>query len=59
MMDLKALICFWATAKHGSLTRPSIEIGILEPSISLQCLKSCHQRRRLFIEYHLRQGPSP
>ena len=34
VMDLKALRCFWAMAKHGSLTRAGIELGISEPAIS-------------------------
>ena len=34
VMDLKALRCFWATAKHGSMTRAGIELGISEPAIS-------------------------
>ena len=34
VMDLKALRCFWATAKHGSLTRAGIELGISEAAVS-------------------------
>ena len=34
VMDLKALRCFWAMAKEGSLTRASIELGISEPAVS-------------------------
>jgi DNA-binding transcriptional LysR family regulator len=34
VMDLKALRCFWATAKQGSLTRAGIELGISEAAIS-------------------------
>jgi DNA-binding transcriptional LysR family regulator len=34
VMDLKALRCFWATAKHGSLTQAGIELGISEAAIS-------------------------
>ncbi|WP_432474139.1 LysR family transcriptional regulator [Amphritea sp. HPY] len=39
VMDLKALRCFWATAKHGSLTQAGVELGISEAAIS-QRLKS-------------------
>ena len=39
VMDLKALRCFWAMAKHGSLTQAGIELGISEAAIS-QRLKS-------------------
>ena len=38
-MDLKALRCFWAMAKHGSLTRGGIELGISEAAVS-QRIKS-------------------
>jgi DNA-binding transcriptional LysR family regulator len=34
VLDLKALRCFWATAKHGSLTRAGIELGISEAAVS-------------------------
>ncbi len=34
VMDLKALRCFWAMAKHGSLTQAGIELGISEAAIS-------------------------
>jgi DNA-binding transcriptional LysR family regulator len=34
VMDLKALRCFWAMAKEGSLTRAGIELGISEPAVS-------------------------
>ena len=34
VMDLKELRCFWATAKHGSLTRAGIELGISEAAVS-------------------------
>ncbi len=33
-MDLKALRCFEAMAKHGSLTRASIELGISDAAVS-------------------------
>ncbi len=39
VMDLKALRCFWAMAKHGSLTRGGIELGISEAAVS-QRIKS-------------------
>lgn len=38
-MDLKALRCFEAMAKHGSLTRASIELGISDAAVS-QRIKS-------------------
>jgi molybdate transport repressor ModE-like protein len=34
VMDLKALRCFWATGRHGSLTQASIELGISEAAVS-------------------------
>ena len=34
VMDLKALRCFWATGRHGSLTRAGIELGISEAAVS-------------------------
>ena len=34
VMDLKALRCFWATAKHASLTQAGIELGITEAAVS-------------------------
>jgi DNA-binding transcriptional LysR family regulator len=34
VMDLKALRCFWATARHRSLTRAGIELGISEAAVS-------------------------
>lgn len=34
VLDLKALRCFWAVAKHGSLTRAGIELGISESAVS-------------------------
>lgn len=34
VMDLKALRCFWAMAKYGSLTRAGIELGISEAAVS-------------------------
>ncbi len=38
-MDLKALRCFDAMAKHGSLTRAGIELGISDAAVS-QRIKS-------------------
>ena len=34
VLDLKALRCFWAMAKHGSLTRAGIELGLSESAVS-------------------------
>jgi molybdate transport repressor ModE-like protein len=34
LMDLKALRCFEATARHGSLTKASIELGISDAAVS-------------------------
>jgi LysR family cys regulon transcriptional activator len=34
VMDLKALRCFWAMARHSSLTQAGIELGISEPAVS-------------------------
>ena len=34
VMDLKALRCFWAMSKHGSLTRAGIELGIAQAAVS-------------------------
>ena len=34
VMDLKALRCFWATGRLGSLTRAGIELGISEAAVS-------------------------
>ena len=34
VMDLKALRCFSAVAKHGSVTRAGIELGISESAVS-------------------------
>ncbi|MSQ14959.1 MAG: LysR family transcriptional regulator [Dehalococcoidia bacterium] len=34
VMDLKALRCFWAVGKRGTLTGASIELGISEPAVS-------------------------
>ncbi len=39
MMDLKALRCFWAVSRLGSLTKAGIELGISESAVS-QRLKS-------------------
>ena len=38
-MDMKALLCFETMAKHGSLTRASIELGISDAAVS-QRIKS-------------------
>jgi DNA-binding transcriptional LysR family regulator len=38
-MDMKALLCFETMAKHGSLTRASIELGIADSAVS-QRIKS-------------------
>ena len=42
VMDLKALRCFWATGRHGSLTQASIELGISEAAVS-QRIKALEQ----------------
>ncbi len=42
-MDLKSLRCFEAMAKHGSLTRASIELGISDAAVS-QRIKSLERR---------------
>ena len=34
VLDLKALRCFFAVAKHGSLTKAGIELGISEAAVS-------------------------
>jgi DNA-binding transcriptional LysR family regulator len=39
VMDLKALRCFWAMARHRSLTRAGIDLGISEAAVS-QRIKS-------------------
>ncbi len=33
-MDMKALLCFETMAKHGSLARASIELGIADAAVS-------------------------
>ncbi len=38
-MDMKALLCFETMAKHGSLARASIELGIADSAVS-QRIKS-------------------
>ena len=43
VMDLKALKCFWAMAKHLSLTKAGIELGISEAAVS-QRVKSLERR---------------
>ncbi len=43
VMDLKALRCFWATARLGSLTKAGIELGISEAAVS-QRLKALEHR---------------
>ena len=42
VMDLKALRCFWATGRHGSLTQAGIELGISESAVS-QRIKALEQ----------------
>lgn len=42
VMDLKALRCFWAMARNGSLTRAGIELGITEAAVSAR-VKSLEQ----------------
>lgn len=42
VMDLKALKCFWAMAKHLSLTKAGIELGISDAAVS-QRVKSLEQ----------------
>ena len=34
VMDLKALRCFWAMARQGSMTRAGIELGVSESAVS-------------------------
>ena len=43
VMDLKALKCFWAMAKHLILTKAGIELGISEAAVS-QRVRSLEQR---------------
>jgi DNA-binding transcriptional LysR family regulator len=43
VMDLKALKCFWATAKHLSLTKAGLGLGISEAAVS-QRVKSREKR---------------
>ena len=43
VLDLKALKCFWAMAKHLSLTKAGIELGISEAAVS-QRVRSLEQR---------------
>lgn len=43
VVDLKALKCFWAMAKHLSLTKAGIELGISEAAVS-QRIKSLEKR---------------
>jgi DNA-binding transcriptional LysR family regulator len=42
VLDLKALRCFWAMGKYGSLTRAGIELGISESAVS-QRVKALEQ----------------
>jgi len=42
VMNLKALRCFWAMAKYGSLVRAGVELGIAEPAVS-QRIRSLEQ----------------
>ena len=53
-MDLKALKCFWAMAKHLSLTKAGIELGISEAAVS-QRIKSLEQRLGIKL-YEARGG---
>jgi DNA-binding transcriptional LysR family regulator len=43
VLDLKALRCFWATGRLGSLTKAGIELGISEAAVS-QRLKALESR---------------
>lgn len=43
VIDLKSLRCFWAMAKHSSLTKAGIELGISEAAVS-QRVKSLEKR---------------
>jgi len=38
-IDMKSLRCFEMMARHGSLTRAGIELGIADAAVS-QCIKS-------------------
>lgn len=60
VLDLKALRCFWATAKHGSLTRAGIELGISEPAISkrIKALEG-YLRTKLYESRGGRVSPTP
>ena len=39
VLDLKALRCFAAMAKHGSLTKAGVELGITEVAVSQRIKK--------------------
>ncbi len=52
-MDLKALRCFEAMAKHGSLTQASIELGISDAAVS-QRIKSLE--KYLGVKLYTRLG---
>ena len=54
VMDLKALRCFWAMAKHLSFTRAGIELGISETAVS-QRVKSLESYLRIKL-YEARGG---
>ena len=54
LLDLKSLCCFYAMAKHGSLTRAGIELGISEAAVS-QRVRSLEQYLRLKL-YEARGG---
>src|SRR5204863_125201 len=42
VLDLKSLRCFFSMAKHGSLTKAGIDLGISEPAVS-QRVKSLEE----------------
>ena len=53
VMDLKALRCFWATARRGSLTQAGIDLGISEAAVS-QRLKALE--RHLGVKLYESRG---
>ena len=54
VLDLKALRCFWATGRLGSLTQAGIELGISQAAVS-QRLKALESRLRVKL-YESRGG---
>jgi len=54
VMDLKALRCFWAMAKYGSLTRAGVELGISEAAVS-QRIRALARHLRVKL-YEVRGG---